>query len=109
MTTSTGTHDDAPEAQVQLLDADGILLSTAACARAPSASYLVLWDVDDAEALLNYVFGRGEHEVIAELPDRRLVGSLETHWESNGRAWHVELGEALRLSTLLAGEPEHAR
>lgn len=79
---------------VKILDADGTPLTTAAT-RTLEEGAVALSDVEDAWALLDYYFGRGERLVVIELGGATVEGTLDTRWIDAERVWWVQIHAAL--------------
>lgn len=81
--------------QVRILDADGTPLTTARTRELDGTDEVGLSDVEDAWALLDYYFGRGERLVVLDLGGVTVEGTLDTRWVSAERIWWVQVRESL--------------
>ncbi|MGE3272726.1 MAG: hypothetical protein AB7P40_28570 [Chloroflexota bacterium] len=80
---------------VRVLDTDGTLLISAVAATLAADGAIILDDVDEPGTLIHYYFGRGERQVVMELPGLTAEGSLETWWLNGRRVWQVYIDRPL--------------
>src|SRR6266542_1359778 len=81
------------------LAADGQWLTGALVHHEASAGTVELLAVDQPSALLNYVFGHGEHQVVLHLEGLSMQGYLNTSWHEHARCWWVEVEAVTGTST----------
>ena len=80
-------------ARAVLLDADGAALSAVGLLGPPRGDRLDLTDVEAPDAVLDYYFGHGGRQVMLQLVQRVVEGTLGTRWSGLDRDWWVELGD----------------
>jgi hypothetical protein len=78
---------------VTVRDVDGAYLSDALVSGTQQGSRLVLDDVVESSALLDYYFGHGGRQVMLSVDGAPADGWLETSWEGCRRSWWLELDE----------------
>jgi hypothetical protein len=88
-----GEWPAGPTAEATLLDQDGVTLTGIQGFRVLDDGRLLLGHVDNPGALLTYLFGRGQHEVMFSLVTGAVQGRLETCWAGSGRRWWLELDD----------------
>ena len=78
---------------VALLDSDGAFLTDVDVPGPACGGRLLLGDVNEPSALLDYYFGHGGRQVMLSLDDAPIAGWLETCWGGSGRSWWLDLTE----------------
>lgn len=78
---------------VTVRDVDGAYLSDALVSAVQQGGRLVLDDVVEPSALLDYYFGQGGRQIMLSLDGAPAEGWLETRWEGCRRSWWLELDE----------------
>ncbi len=94
---------------VRILDADGILLTTATAGPFDDEGMIMLDEVDDHGILIDYYFGSGERLVVVECDGRTVEGLLDTRWRSANRLWWIGVSPpqaARTLAPVIAREQE---
>jgi hypothetical protein len=74
-----------------ILDADGALLTAANVTGPPRGGRVLLDDVAEPGALLDYVFGHSCRHVVLSLGDAPVEGCLGTSWEGCRRSWWLDV------------------
>jgi hypothetical protein len=75
---------------VAILDSDGKHLTDVDVPGPPRGGRLLLGDVEEPAALLDYCFGYSDRQVMLVLRDVLIDGWLETRWEGGRRSWWLE-------------------
>ncbi len=78
---------------VALLDSDGAYLTDVDVPGPPWGGRLLLGDVDEPAALLDYCFGYGGRQAMLSLDGAPVDGWLGTRWEGSHRSWWLDLNE----------------
>jgi hypothetical protein len=74
-----------------ILDADGAPLTVVDVVGPARGGRILLGDVDEPTALLDYCFGHGCRRVMLSLGDAPVDGWLGTSWEGSRRSWWIEV------------------
>ena len=76
-----------------ILDADGAFLTDVDVVGPPRYGRILLGEVAEPAALLDYVFGHGCRDVMLDLGGAPVAGWLGTSWEGCRRSWWIEIDE----------------